>query len=89
MDKPTERKIHFAPLKRQERTIRRLLRGGRYRNVTHFMRCAIDEYIDRIERPSLSEQARLMAEEHRDRITDSGADASALQDPSRNSNEAW
>jgi hypothetical protein len=37
MERAAQKKLHVAPLVRQEREIRELLRRGRYRNVTHFI----------------------------------------------------
>jgi len=76
------RKLHVAPLVRQERAIRELLRTKRYRNVTHFVRTAIDYYLERLGRPTLSEQARQMAEDFRGgRVRDD--DIERAQDASR------
>jgi Arc/MetJ-type ribon-helix-helix transcriptional regulator len=82
------RKVHFAPLERQSRAIDKLLRSGRFRNVTEFMRAAIDHYLDNLGRPSLAAQAREMAIEWERR---KGADAEAddLQADSRESDERW
>ena len=89
MDRPAARKVHFAPLRRQEAAIRRLLRDGRYRDTTQFMRSAIDHYLDRIGHPPLSEQARQMAEDFRAIPARNEHDASLLQDASRSTDEAW
>ena len=89
MDHIADRKVHFAPLARQHRAIQRLLRERKYRNVTHFMRCAIDHYLDRIGRPTLSEQARQMAEDFHQGQRDRVDDPSLLQDASRQSSEPW
>ena len=87
MERAADRKIHFAPFRRQEQQIKRLLRTGHYRNVTHFMRAAIDSYLERLGRPSLVEQARQMAADHQ---ADRGARRRAsLQDTARASAEEW
>jgi Arc/MetJ-type ribon-helix-helix transcriptional regulator len=87
MDPLAGKKVHFVPLARQDRTIRRLLREGRYRNVTQFMRCAIDHYLDRLGHPTLTEQARQMAEDFE---TERGrVDPSKLQDAARRTAERW
>jgi Arc/MetJ-type ribon-helix-helix transcriptional regulator len=80
------RKVHFAPLTRQQKEINRLLRARRFRNVTEFMRAAIDHYLDSVGRPPLSQQARQQAEDFaqsRDR------DADELQAPSMSTRERW
>jgi hypothetical protein len=82
------RKIHFAPLETQDRAIRRLLRARRHANVTELMRRAIDVYLERVEGPSLEQQARWMAEDFR-REDRRAADASRLQDASRAAAEDW
>jgi Arc/MetJ-type ribon-helix-helix transcriptional regulator len=89
MDRPARRKIHVAPLARQEREMQKLVREGRYRNTTHFVRSAIDYYLDRLGRPTLAEQARQMAEDfHNDpNARDPGVEAS--QDASRSTDETW
>jgi Arc/MetJ-type ribon-helix-helix transcriptional regulator len=70
--------------------MRKLLREGRYRNVTHFVRTAIDHYLDRLGRPSLSDQARQMAEDHsKGRWLDRDPDIEAAQDASRATDESW
>jgi len=89
MDTIADKKVHFAPFDRQQREIRRLLREGRYRNVSHFMRSAIDHYLERLGRPSLLEQARQMSEDYREAVTAREVDASWLQEPSRDSGEDW
>ena len=86
VDRISESKLHFAPFVRQQREIDKLLRQGRYRNVTDFMRQAIDHYLDRLGRPSLSEQARQMAQ---DFAQQAGPDDSVFQDASRASDERW
>ncbi|MBI5477326.1 MAG: hypothetical protein HY906_00635 [Deltaproteobacteria bacterium] len=83
-----ERKYHFAPLQRQRREVERLVRSGRYANVTDFLRHAIDHYLDSIGRPPLSQQAREMAEEYeagRERTRD----ADRLQAASMETDERW
>ena len=87
MDRAASKKIHFAPYRRQQALIQRLLRDGRYRNVTHFMRSAIDDHLERLGRPSLSEQARQMAEDHERRL--GRKTRASLQDASRSANETW
>lgn len=81
-----QRKYHFAPLTRQRREIERLVRTGRYENVTDFMRRAIDHYLDSVGRPPLSQQAREMAEEYGER-RDRAADR--MQAPSMETDESW
>jgi Arc/MetJ-type ribon-helix-helix transcriptional regulator len=85
VERVAQRKIHFAPLARQERAIKRLLREGRYRNVSQLMRQALDCYLDRVGRPSLTVQARQMSEDFRggERGT------ASLQDASRSDDETW
>ncbi len=61
------RKLHFAPYARQLEAIERLLAEGEARNVTELLRRAIDHYLEARGRPSLMEDAALMAEDfHRD-----------------------
>lgn len=87
MEQIADRKLHVAPFERQHRAIAKLLREGRFRNVTEFLRAASDHYLDHIGRPSLSEQARPMAEEMaRHGPAD---DSEALQKPSMESDESW
>jgi Arc/MetJ-type ribon-helix-helix transcriptional regulator len=82
-----KKKLHVAPLARQAKAIQKLLRQGRYRNVTEFLRAAIDHYLDHIGRPPLSTQAREMAEEyHRSNETDASV---RLQDRSMETDETW
>ena len=82
------RKIHVAPFARQERAIRQLLRTKRYRNVTEFVREAIDYYLERLGRPTLTEQARQMAEDfHRRHLRDDIVERA--QDASRVTDERW
>ena len=68
--------------------MRRLLREGRYRNVTQFVRTAIDHYLDRLGRPPLSDQARQMAEDY-ERQSHGDGDIEAAQDASRLTDEKW
>ena len=89
MERIAEKKVHFAPLGRQEREIKKLLKRGRYRNVTHFMRLAIDYYLDRLDRPGLSQQARQMAEDFLAQPGLPEGGVSVLQDESRLSGEDW
>ena len=89
MENIAEKKVHFAPLRRQQQAIRRLLREGKFRNVTHFMRCAVDHYLDRLGRPTLTEQARQMAEDFAENATAREDDPSRLQDASRASSVEW
>ncbi len=93
MEPIADRKYHFAPLRRQRQEIERLLRSGRFRNATHFMRAAIDHYLDRLGRPPLAEQARQMAEDWEAQSPAdqkrSAQDAAALQAPSMQSEESW
>jgi Arc/MetJ-type ribon-helix-helix transcriptional regulator len=81
-----KRKVHFAPLTRQQREIDRLVRAGRHQNVTEFMRAAIDHYLDSIGRPPLSQQAREMAEEYAGR---QDRDADRLQARAMETEETW
>ncbi len=69
--------------------MRKLLRERRYRNVTHFVRTAIDHYLDRLGRPSLTEQARQMADDYRKHPSDRDPDVEAAQDESRAAAESW
>ncbi len=85
VDPIAERKIHFAPLLRQQETIDALLREGEYRNVTDLMRRALDHYFSARGRPALTEQARQMAED----FNDAGSDPGSLQDTSRETTEEW
>ena len=89
MERPAESKVHFAPYRRQEAVIRKLLREGRYRNVTHFMRQAIDSYLERLGRPALAEQARQMAEDFEGAGRKKRPATERLQDASRASDESW
>jgi len=90
MERIASRKVHFAPLIRQQKAIERLLREGRVRNVTEFMREAIDYYLDTLGRPSLSEQARQMAAEHEGHASsESLQSASLMQHVSMQSDEDW
>lgn len=63
MTQIADKKLHFAPFVRQSQAIERLLDENRFRNVTEFLRLAIDHYLDHMGRPPLSEQARQMAED--------------------------
>ena len=83
-----ERKYHFAPLRRQQREVERLVRAGRYANVTEFMRHAIDHYLDSIGRPPLSQQAREMAEEY-EAGRGRSRDPDRLQAASMDTDEQW
>lgn len=83
-----QRKYHFAPLRRQQREVERLLRAGRYANVTDFMRHAIDHYLDSIGRPPLAQQAREMAAEY-EAGRGRGRDADRLQAASMQTDEQW
>lgn len=87
MDPIAERKIHFAPLARQQQVIDALLRDGEYRNVTELMRRALDHYLSARGRPPLSEQARQMAEDYSS--SDGTENPGRLQDPSRETPEEW
>jgi Arc/MetJ-type ribon-helix-helix transcriptional regulator len=87
--KIADRKIHFAPLAHQQKAIDRLLREGRFQNVTELMRMAIEHYLDRLGRPTLSEQARQMAEDWSDREAVSARESDEIQAPSIESNERW
>ena len=82
-----QKKIHFAPLARQDREIRRVLRSGRHRNVTELMRAALDAYLESPDRASLRSQAEQMAAEF---VRSADDDAAArMQDASRASRERW
>jgi Arc/MetJ-type ribon-helix-helix transcriptional regulator len=90
MGRISDQKVHFAPLERQKKAIDRLLAQDRFRNVSHFMRSAIDHYLDNLGRPPLSVQAHQMAEE----FTDAGVAAERkavyeLQSDSMNTDEDW
>jgi Arc/MetJ-type ribon-helix-helix transcriptional regulator len=89
MEQIAEKKLHFAPYRRQQRAIKRLIREGKYRNPTHFLRCAIDHYLDRLGRPTLMEQARQMAADYHRAAPDREGEPSRLQDASRQSPEEW
>jgi Arc/MetJ-type ribon-helix-helix transcriptional regulator len=90
MERIAERKLHFAPYVRQHKAIQRLLREGRFRNVTEFLRSAIDHYLDNLGRPPLSEQARQMAEELLNASEQrSESDPSLMQVSSMSSDETW
>ena len=85
MTQIADRKLHFAPYARQERAIAKLLREGRFRNTTDFLRKAIDHYLDRLGRPTLAEQAREMAAEY----GAGGLDVADLQADSMETDEEW
>ena len=90
MERIAERKLHFAPFVRQHKEIRRLIKEGRFRNVTEFMRNAIDHYLDNLGRPSLSEQARHMAQELAEKPENNrDSDPALLQAASMISDESW
>jgi Arc/MetJ-type ribon-helix-helix transcriptional regulator len=85
-----QRKYHFAPLRRQQAAIERLVRSGRFENVSDFMRRAIDHYLDSIGRPSLTQQAREMAEEYEQGgARERDREADDLQAPSMQTEERW
>lgn len=79
------KKIHFAPMHHQEKVISTLLRQGRFKNVSEFMRKAVDHYLDALGRPPLAEQARRMASEWQEQ-NNSG---DRLQASSMQSTERW
>ena len=85
VDPIAERKIHFAPLARQQELIDALFREGEYRNVTELMRRALDHYFSARGRPTLTEQAQQMAEDFRTDEDDPGS----LQDASQETAEEW
>lgn len=93
MDPIAKRKLHIAPLARQERAIRRLIREGKVRNATELVRRALDHYFEHIGRPTISEQARAMADELQlsagRQSAGPASDPSRLQDPSRDADESW
>lgn len=89
MEQIAEKKLHFAPLERQQRAIRRLLREGRFRTTTEFLRAAVDHYLDNLGRPPLSEQARQMAEEIAEARRALAPDPSSMQAASMGSDETW
>jgi Arc/MetJ-type ribon-helix-helix transcriptional regulator len=90
MEQIAPKKLHVAPLARQARAIEKLLKQGRYRNVTEFLRAAIDHYLDHLGRPSLSEQARQMAEDFQSqRALDAAPDPYRLQRESMRTDEDW
>jgi Arc/MetJ-type ribon-helix-helix transcriptional regulator len=87
MEPVARKKLHVAPFRRQEQEIRKLIRGGRYRNVTEFVREAIDHHLERSGRPTLSEQVQQMAEDFRSqRIREP---LTSAQDESRATDETW
>ena len=88
MDRVAARKYHVAPLERQRREVERLLRAGRFKNATEFIRAAIDHYLERLGRPSLSEQAAQMADDW-EAGRGVGGDVDAEQDRSRAADERW
>jgi Arc/MetJ-type ribon-helix-helix transcriptional regulator len=88
MSEIAKRKLHFAPLARQQKEIQRLLRAGRHRNVTELLRAALDHYLDNLGRPSLAEQARQMADDYA-RAQGAIPASAAQQDRSRASDELW
>jgi len=87
MDRIADRKLHVAPLVLQRRAIDKLLRDGRFRNVTAFVRAAIDHYLDHLGQPTLSQQARHLAEEMAH--YDPAGESVALQQPSMDTDESW
>jgi Arc/MetJ-type ribon-helix-helix transcriptional regulator len=89
MEQIAEKKLHFAPFVRQQRAIRKLLREGRFQNSTEFLRAAIDHYLDNLGRPTLSEQARQMAEELAESRGEVSGDPSSMQAASMASDETW
>ena len=86
MEPIASRKYHFAPLKRQQRRVERLVREKRFRTVTEFMRAAIDHYLDAIGRPTLSQQARDMAD---DWAAGRSEERGEIQAESMESDEEW
>jgi Arc/MetJ-type ribon-helix-helix transcriptional regulator len=89
MESISEKEVRFLPLGRQAETIEQLIRKGKYRNMTHFMRCAVDCYLNRVGCSTLSEQARQMAEDFQTCNAPEPADPSLLQDDSRETTEDW
>jgi Arc/MetJ-type ribon-helix-helix transcriptional regulator len=90
MERIAAKKVHFAPFERQRRAVERLVKEGQFRDVTDFMRRAVDSYLDRLGKPTLQDQARQMAEDFaRHHGCPGAADPSQLQDPSRDSSEEW
>jgi len=87
MEPLARKKIHVVPLLRQEQAIKKLLRDGRYENVTHFVRNAIDHYLERAGHPALSEQVRQMAEDFHARAAEDPL--ASAQDESRTTDEKW
>jgi len=83
------KKLHFAPFVRQKRALDRLIREGRFDNPTEFLRRAIDHYLDQLGRPTLGEQARLMAEDLRRDAAATLPDAGRMQAASMESDETW
>ena len=69
--------------------MKKLLREGRYRNVTQFVRTAIDYYLDRLGRPPLSEQARQMGEDFENERAERDPAIEKAQDASRATDEVW
>ncbi len=88
MERAASKKYHFAPLRRQAIAIERFVDAHRFKNMTEFMRKAIDHYLDNLGRPPLSVQARQMADawefERKSRRS-----PDALQAPSMHSDEKW
>jgi hypothetical protein len=84
-----DRKIHFAPYARQLEAIQEVLRQGRERDMTDFMRRAVDYYLEARGRPSISEQARMMAEDFWAEGGPHHDDASYLQAESMDTDEEW
>jgi Arc/MetJ-type ribon-helix-helix transcriptional regulator len=89
MERIAANKVHFAPFERQRRAVERLVKEGQFRDVTDFMRRAVDCYLDRLGKPTLQDQARQMAEDFARHQGPGAADPSPLQDPSRDSSEEW
>ncbi len=89
MEPIADKKIHVAPYARQAQELKRLLRQGRIRSTSEFVRAAIDHYLDHLGRPTLAQQAAQMAE---DFGCDEGKrydEPSTLQEPSMMSDETW
>jgi hypothetical protein len=80
------KKVHFAPYRRQKAAIDRLLRSHRFRDVTAFMRSAIDHYLDHLGRPSLATQARQMADDWEAGL---GLDDGGIQASAMEADERW
>lgn len=80
MEPIAERKVHFAPFARQAEAIDALVQSGDVRNVTELMRRALDHYLAARGRPSLVQQAQMMAEDFADSERAGGARTTDVTD---------